>query len=183
MSKFLNTRGALLVLLGISFHAPLQAQEDAPPLRAFVSAGGGLGSHGTLHASVSLSHATGDYIVRGALGFDLVGFAIFPGESVDPAWSKVLTEGALLYGRRAATGWGWARGALGVGYVHSERHLTPVSPGENPPPVSAFGVAAQAEAAWTPLPWLGLGIAGVGNLNGLRPLGALTLSMHVGRTA
>lgn len=67
MSSFLSRTGVLLALVGLCFHAPIHAQEASPPVRAFLSAGGGLGTHHTLYASGSLSHHTGDYIVRGAL--------------------------------------------------------------------------------------------------------------------
>lgn len=182
MSSFFSRKGVLLALVGLCFHAPIQAQEASQPVRAFLSAGGGFGTHHTLYASASLSHHTGDYIVRGALAYNLfLGVFGIPGSFEDDGeWRKELAEGALLYGRRARASRGWARGALGVGYVSGEQ-LDPVSPGEEPT-TSAFGLAAQAWVAWTPQPWLGLGLTGVGNLNNYRSLGALTLSVHLGRT-
>jgi hypothetical protein len=168
--------------MGLVFHAPVQAQDVSSPVRAFISAGGGLGSHGTLYASVSLSHRTGDYILRGAQAFDF-SFGVFTlgGSALEGGgWNRELTEGALLYGRRARPGWGWVRGALGVGYIDTEQ-LSPVAPGEEPS-TSAIGLAAQGDVAWTPNSWLGLGLTGVGNFNDLRSFGALTLSLHLGRS-
>jgi hypothetical protein len=168
--------------MGLLFHAPVQAQDVASPVRPFISAGGGLGSHGALYASVSLSHRTGDYILRGAQAFEH-GSAIFGLGGVvreGGGWDRELTEGALLYGRRARPSWGWARGALGVGYIDAEQ-LSPSAPGEEPS-TSAIGLAAQGDLAWTPNSWLGLGLTGVGNVNDLRSFAALTLSIHLGRS-
>jgi hypothetical protein len=137
---------------------------------------------GPLYASVSLSHRTGDYILRGAQAFDF-SFGVFTlgGSALEGGgWNRELTEGALLYGRRARPGWGWVRGALGVGYIDTEQ-LSPVAPGEEPS-TSAIGLAAQGDVAWTPNSWLGLGLTGVGNFNDLRSFGALTLSLHLGRS-
>jgi hypothetical protein len=182
MSLLPSSTAVALAVTGLLFHAPVQAQDVSSPVRAFISAGGGLGSHGTLYASVSLSHRTGDYILRGAQAFDLdFGIDLWGGS--DPGgggWNRELTEGALLYGRRARPSWGWARVALGVGYIDAEQ-LSPVAPGETPA-TSAIGLAAQADVAWTPNSWLGLGLTGVGNFNDLRSFAALTLSIHLGRS-
>jgi hypothetical protein len=174
MANLPSTKAVALALMGLLCHAPVQAQEVAPPVLAFFSAGGGFGSHGALYAAASLSHRTGDYILRGAQAFELrVGL-------YGDGWDRELTEGALLYGRRARPSWGWARGALGVGYIDTEQ-LSPVGPGEEPS-TSAIGLAVQGDVAWTPHPWLGVGLTGVGNVNNLRSFAALTLSMHLGRS-
>jgi uncharacterized membrane protein YdcZ (DUF606 family) len=178
MSKRVG-RFVLVVLIGLWSHTPVQAQEASRPLRPFVSAGGGFGSHGALYASLTLSHRTGDYILRGAQAYDL-SFGVPFGGVAGGDWQHALTEGAFLYGRRARTSWGWAGGALGVAYVHSEQ-IAPMTPGEEPS-TSTIGLAAQAGVAWTPHSWLGFGLTAVANLNDLRPLGAVTLSVHLGRS-
>ncbi len=181
MCNLLSSKGVAFALVGLLFHTSIQAQEVSPPVGAFFSAGGGFGSHGALYASVSLSHRTGDYILRGAQAFDLgFGFDLWGGSPSEGGWDRELTEGALLYGRRVRPGWGWARGALGVGFIDTVQ-LSPVSPGEEPT-TSAVGLAAQGDVAWTPHPWLGLGLTGIGNFNNLRSYAALTLSVHLGRS-
>lgn len=165
-------------VLGLAISAPVHAQEDDRPLRAFLTAGGGLGSHGTLLASLSLSHRTGDYLVRAALGFDPD--VTITGVGSDGGWTREVTEYAVLYGRPWERSWGWVRGALGVGYLDSER-VDPVAPGEEPPSSTAVGLAAQAGVVWAPSRALGVGLTGVANFNDVNSLAALTLSVHIGR--
>lgn len=153
---------------------PLEAQDPPSDLGAFVSVGAGFGSHFTPHASLSVVHPTGDYLVRVASGYgaDL-------GEGTIWGGIRELTELSLLYGRRKAWSHGWIRGALGVGYVEGPQSA-PVAPGEEPRTRGA-GLAAQLGIAWTLLPTFGVGLTGVGNLNEVRSVGAVTLALHVGR--
>lgn len=169
-------RSAALALILVGFAMPDRVQAQNPT-ELFVALGGGLGSHGTLHASVSLSHRTGEYVFRGAAGFDPELGGLFTGGG-DLVWSREVTELALLYGRRSTWSWGWARGALGIGYAEGDRDA-PVSPGEDPS-TSAYGVAAQVGVVWMLATRFGLGLTGVGNLNEFRSLAAITVSAHFG---
>lgn len=163
----------VFVLLGCTVRPSLHAQDVRPPVRVFATGGAGFGSHFTPHASVSLAHSSGDYIVRGALGYgaDLGGYSPWGGP-------RELTEVSLLYGRRMSWRRAWVRGAVGVGYVDGEQ-LDPVAPGEEPT-TSAVGLAAQAGVVWVPVPRFGVGVTGVGNFNEFKTLAAVTLSVHVG---
>lgn len=164
----------LALLLSLVAPVPLEAQDPSSDLGAFVSVGAGFGSHFTPHASLSVVHHTGDYLVRVASGYG-------PDLADGTFWTGIreLTELSLLYGRRKAWSHGWIRGALGVGYVEGPQSA-PVAPGEEPTTRGA-GLAAQLGIAWTPLPSLGVGLTGVGNLNEVRSVGAVTLAVHVGR--
>lgn len=170
---------AVLVLIAFAMPLPVPGQEALEPMRLFLSAGAGLGSHGTLQGSISVSDRTGEYLLRGAMGFDLA-FGGFPGggDLAVEGFTRELSELALLYGRRARRDRGWARVALGVGRT-AIAEPDPVGPGEEPT-TSAFGLAGQAGVVWAPSRSFGFGLTGVGNLNELRSFGAATLSVHVG---
>ncbi len=178
----MKTLTGALIVLALSLQAPLDAQEGSRPVRVFLTTGAGFGSHFTPHASVSLAHRTGEYMLRGALAYapDVGGFGFGGGGSAGP-WGgpRQLTEVSLLYGGRKAWGATWARGAVGVGYVDAAQ-LDPVAPGEEPE-TNAIGLAAQVDLVWAPVPTFGIGMTGVGDLNDLRTLAAVTLSVHVGR--
>lgn len=165
----------LLVLLGGLEPAIAQDPDDSDEsIRAFVSAGAGFGSHFTPHASLSVSHPTGDYILRGAAGYgaDLGGSGPWGGP-------REVTEVSVMYGRRMEWNRAWIRGSLGLGYVDWSQP-DPVSPGEEPA-TSTLGLAAQAGIVWVPVSSFGIGLTGVGDFNDLESLAAVTLSVHVGR--
>lgn len=171
----MKRRVAVQVLIALVMPLPVQGQEAPEPMRLFLSAGAGPGSHGTLQGSLSLSDRTGEYLLRGVIGFDLALGLDFAIEGL----RKELSELALLYGRRVRWDRGWARVALGVGRtVIAEPD--PVGPGEEPT-TSAFGLAGQTGVVWAPSQSFGFGLTGLGNLNELRDFGAVTLSVHVGR--
>lgn len=166
---------ALLASLVVPSLVEAQDPSDSTgSVRAFVSAGAGFGSHFTPHASLSVAHPTGDYILRGALGYgaDLDGSGPWGGP-------RELTELSVMYGRKMEWDRAWVRGALGLGYVHRSQP-DPVSLGEDPA-TSAVGLAAQAGIVWVPTPVFGVGVTGVGDFNDLESLAALTLSVHIGR--
>lgn len=178
----MKRRTPTLVLIAFAVPLPVLGQEGNEPTRLFLSAGAGMGSHGTLQGSLSISDRTGEYILRGAMGFDLAFGGLFGSGGDDFAiegFTKELSELALLYGRRARWDRGWARVALGVGWT-TIADPDPVGPGEEPA-TSAFGVAGLAGVAWPLSRSFGLGLTGLGNLNDLRSFAALTLSLHVGR--
>lgn len=164
---------AVTVLMSLPPSSAL-AQDVSSPVRMFVTAGAGFGSHFTPHASLTASHRTGDYILRGAMayGADLGGYSPWGGP-------REVTEIAALYGRRVRWSRGWVRAAVGGGYVYGDQ-LEPVAPGEEPT-TSSVGLAGQVGFVWTPARSFGVGLTGVGNVNGFRSLGAVTLSVHVGR--
>lgn len=175
----MKRRTALLILIPFTIPLPVPGQEAPEPMRLFLSAGAGVGSHGTLHGSLSVSDRTGEYLLRGVMGFDLA-FGGFPGgDFAVEGFTRELSELALLYGRRARRDRGWVRVALGVGRT-AIAEPDPVGPGEEPT-TSAFGLAGQAGFAWAPSRSFGFGLTGVGNLNELRSFGAVTLGVHVGR--
>jgi hypothetical protein len=171
----------VLTILVLALPTPVRGQDQTAPLRAFLTAGAGAGSHVALHASLSLSHRTGDYLVRGAMGLDpSFGFS-FGGSGSRGSWSRELTEIAALYGRTWHQSWGWLRGALGPGYVDSEAAVGPVSPGEEPRASTAFGLAAQVDGVLAVSRQFGVGLTGLGNFNDLNTLAAVALSIHIGR--
>jgi hypothetical protein len=171
----------VLTFLVLALPSPVRGQDQPAPLRAFLTAGTGGGSHIAVHASLSLAHRTGDYIARGAMGFDPNFSFTFGGSGSDGSWTRELTEVAALYGRTRHQRWGWLRGALGPGFVDSEAAVGPVAPGEEPRASTAFGLAAQADGVLALSRHLGVGLTGVGNFNNLNTLAVFALSVHIGR--
>jgi hypothetical protein len=167
----MRTTATAFILLAASVVTSLEAQDASPSPGVFLSAGAGFGSHFTPHVSLTLGHSTGDYILRGAVGF---------GPDLYLPWGgpRELTEVSVLYGLRKQWGRTWSRAAVGLGRVHGPQ-LSPVAPGEEPV-TSSFGPAAEAGVAWQLRPRIGLGLTGVGNGNGFRSLAAVTLGIHVG---
>lgn len=132
----------VLTTLLLALPSPVHGQDRSVPLRAFLTAGAGGGSHVALHASLALSHRTGDYIARGSLGLDPNFSLDLGGSGSGGNWSRELTEVAALYGRTRQQRWGWLRGALGAGYVDSETAVGPWLPARSLPP--------QRHSAWRP---------------------------------
>ncbi|MFP3948362.1 MAG: hypothetical protein ACOC8K_09860 [Gemmatimonadota bacterium] len=163
----------LLLVSPLALPAPGQAQDAGGPVGIFVTTGAGFGTHFTPHASVAVAHPTGDYILRGALGYrpDV-------GDSGPWGGPRELAEIAVIYGRRMQWDRGWLRAGLGVSYVGGDQ-LEPVLPGEEPT-AGAVGLAAQVGVAWVLTPAVGIGLAGIGDLNDFRSLGAVTVTLHVG---
>lgn len=169
----MRSAAAGLIILGLAFPALIRAQDAPRPATLGIVAGAGFGTHFLPHASLLLRHGTGDYLLRGSLGYgaDL-------GTGGPWGGPREVAEVSVLYGvpkrwRNVLT-----RAALGFGYVDGPQ-LDPVGPGEEPM-TRAVGVAFQGTVAWVPRPRLGIGLTGLANLNGFRSFGAVGLALHLG---
>lgn len=77
-----------------------------------------------------------------------------------------------LYGRVIAWRYGYLSASGGLGYVRGESEFGYVR---------TVGVPFEGRAFVTPVPYLGIGLIGTGNLNLERPYAALCLGVEVGR--
>lgn len=152
----------LLTLTGIPSEVRSQDVEivQDPKLKAlYVTAGIG---PSTLfiagHIGLTIDIPTGEFTLRYA---DLEEFCF--GDRC-----RGVSDISLLYGLRRTKGWIWYDLAGGIGRVWS----TEIDwKGE-----SGMGFAFQSTFGWR-----GIGISGLGNINGVRSIAAVTLNLHIGK--
>lgn len=179
--KIMNVAFATLVLA----HAALSAQENPRPQTSVSEASSGVfgtlalgvaspGLGGVLSLSVHSSRNA--FILRSSAAS---AFTIFsPSDSTE--------DFAFLFGRVHERERGWLRAAVGPSLVRVIRY------GRGYDCAFTFcsydseasyhaGLALQAEAVWTPVIALGLGLTGFANVNGEFSYAGLALGVHLGR--
>jgi hypothetical protein len=136
------------------------------PGRAWVSGGLGWASRGPA-GHLAASYQSGGNLLS-ARGSGTI--AVFG----DPLWDL-----GLVYGRRLVSGGVHASLGAGVGAVGGETRES--IHGDSEPLATTFGVPIEIQLSLRPLPVLGIGLYGFGNVNREESFAGVTAAVQIGR--
>jgi hypothetical protein len=167
-------RSVVVLALALSIpRVPAHAQENAPAVRDsyWLSVGLGAGTEDfSGHAALAYVHGPHLFAIRTA------------------ATSGLFDDGfgdlALVYGRATRSNDGRLRASLGAGIALVDGCISPGEGGLFSSCVDQSAVAGfpiEAQVAWLPAGFLGVGLYGFADFNRTRSFGGVTLGLQLGR--